>query len=115
MNRNKLTHKHTELKDLFYAQWRSRDGVPDNEVKLREQIAALQETNQSLRDERDRHRRTSETFARTLHVLTIENDHLLRDSRNGPPSPSSRSDHPRLVEHPEPGTPTIGRNSPGDR
>ncbi|CAG7588079.1 hypothetical protein [Rhodococcus opacus] len=49
MKRNKLTHKHTDLKDLFYAQRRTRAGVPDNEVKLREQIAALK-TNQSLRD-----------------------------------------------------------------
>jgi len=54
VKRNKLTRKHTDLKDLFYTQRRTRDGVPDNEVKLREQIAALQKTNQSLRDERDR-------------------------------------------------------------
>ena len=51
VKRNKLTHKHTDLKDLFYAQRRTRDGVPDNEVKRREQIAALHQTNQSLRDD----------------------------------------------------------------
>jgi len=28
--RNNLTHKHTDLKDLFYAQRRTRDGVPDS-------------------------------------------------------------------------------------
>lgn len=103
VKRNKLTHKHTDLKDLFYAQKRTRDGVPDNEVKLREQIAALQKTNQSLRDERDRYRLTSETFARALHVLTIENDNLRREARNRPPHPSRRSGHPRLVGHLEPG------------
>ena len=92
VKRNKLTHKHTDLKDLFYAQKRTRDGVPDNEIKLREQIAALQKSNQSLRNERDRYRLTSETFARALHVLTIENDQFRRDSRNQPPHPSSRSD-----------------------
>jgi hypothetical protein len=47
VKRNKLTHKHTDLKDLFYAQRRARHGIPDNEVKLREQIAALQKSNQT--------------------------------------------------------------------
>ena len=53
VKRNKLTHKHTDLKDLFYAQ-------------------------RLTRDERDRYHLTSETFARALHVLTIESDHLRR-------------------------------------
>lgn len=104
VKRNKLTHKHTDLKDLFYAQKRTRDGVPDNEIKLREQIATLQKTNQSLRDERDRYRLTSETFARALHVLTIENDNFRRDARNRSPHPSSRSVGPRLADYFEPGT-----------
>lgn len=52
VKRNKLTHKHTDLKALFYVQRRTRHGIPDNEVKLREQIATLQKSNQSLRDER---------------------------------------------------------------
>jgi hypothetical protein len=76
LKRNKLTHKHTDLKDLFYAKRKARDGVPDNEITLREQIAALQKTNQALRDERDRYRVTSETFARAVNVLTIENDNF---------------------------------------
>lgn len=104
VKRNKLTHKHTDLKDLFYAQRRTRDSIPDNEVKLREQIATLRKSNQSLREERDRYRLTSEMFARALHVLTVENDNLRRDVRNRPPHPSSRSDPPRLVDHRKPGT-----------
>lgn len=79
IKRNKLTHKHTDLKNLFYAQRQNRNGVPDNEVKLREQIAALEKSNQTLRDERDRYRLTAETFARALHVLTIENDNLRQE------------------------------------
>ena len=67
---------------LFYAQRNARDGVPNNEIKLREQIAALQKTNQSLRDERDGYRVASETFARALHVLTIENDNFRRELAN---------------------------------
>ncbi len=79
LKRNKLTHKHTDLKELFYAQRKARDGTPDNEVKLRGQIATLQKVNQTLRDERDRYRMASETFARALNVLTIENDNFRRE------------------------------------
>ncbi|ABG95008.1 conserved hypothetical protein [Rhodococcus jostii RHA1] len=106
VKRNKLTHKHTDLKDLFYAQRRTRDGVPDNEAKLREQIVTLEKANQSLREDRDRYRLTSEMFARALHVLTIENDNFRRDARNRPPPPPSHYDHPRLAEHLKPGTST---------
>jgi len=45
-------------------QRKARDGTPDNGVKLRGQIAALQKVNQTLRDQRDRYRLASETFAR---------------------------------------------------
>ncbi|WP_239312515.1 hypothetical protein [Frankia sp. Cj3] len=79
VKRNKLTHKHTDLKDLFYAERKTRAGVPDSEIKLREEIAALQTTNSELREERDRYRAASETFARALHVMAIENDNLRRD------------------------------------
>lgn len=79
IKRNKLTHKHTDLKDLFYAQRENRDGIPDNEVKFRDQIATLKKSNQTLRDERDRYRLTSETFARALHVLTLENDSFRKE------------------------------------
>lgn len=42
LRRNKLTHKHTDLKDLFYAEVKARNGIPFSEVKLRGQITALQ-------------------------------------------------------------------------
>lgn len=99
IKRNKLTHKHTDLKDLFYAQRENRNRIPDNEVKLREHIAELEKSNQRLRDERDCYRLTSETFARALHVLTVENDNLRRHPPQRLPHPSN---HPRLVEHLEP-------------
>lgn len=79
LKRNKLTHKHTDLKDLFYAARQARDGIPDNEIKLRDEIAALRETIKNLREERDDYRIVSETFARAMNVLTIENAHLRKD------------------------------------
>ncbi len=86
LKRNKLTHKHTDLKDLFYAQRNARNGVPDNEITLRDEIAALKETIKNLRTERDDYRIASETFARAMHVLTIENTALRKEIAKIPPS-----------------------------
>lgn len=76
LKRNKLTHKHTDVRDLFYAEKAKRDGISTREIKLREDIATLQEKIANLREERDNYRTASETFARAMHVLTIENDNL---------------------------------------
>jgi hypothetical protein len=76
LKRNKLTHKHTDLKDRFYAECAAKNQTPDNEVKLRQEIAALTQRVEHLHEQRDRHRTTSETFARAMHVLTVENEDL---------------------------------------
>jgi uncharacterized coiled-coil DUF342 family protein len=78
VKRNKLTHKHTDLKDQFYAEHRARDGVSEREAKLHNQIALLKARIDELRDERNHYRTTSEVFARAIHVLTVENDNLNR-------------------------------------
>jgi chromosome segregation ATPase len=83
LKRNKLTHKHTDLKDQFYAERRSRNGVPDNEIKLRDEVAALKDKIKSLREERDDYRAASETFARAVNVLTVENDNLRKEIDKG--------------------------------
>jgi chromosome segregation ATPase len=79
LKRNKLTHKHTDLKDLFNAERRARGGIPDSELRLRDEIAALTKKIKALREERDQYRTASETFARAINVLTIENDNLRQD------------------------------------
>lgn len=79
LKRNKLTHKHTDLKDLFYAEVKAREGVPDSELKLREEIAVLTARVEALRDERDDYRTANEVFARVINVLTVENDNLRRE------------------------------------
>jgi hypothetical protein len=43
VKRNKLTHKHTDLKDRFSAERKARHGIPESEIKLREEIATLKE------------------------------------------------------------------------
>jgi hypothetical protein len=79
VRRNKLTHKHTDLKDLFYAERKARDGVPDSEAGLREEIAALKAANSALREERDLYRAAGETYARAINALTVENHNLRTD------------------------------------
>jgi chromosome segregation ATPase len=76
LRRNKLTHKHTDLKDLFYAEVKARNGIPASEIKLREEIAALKTRIESVRQERDDYRAATETFARAINALTVENDTL---------------------------------------
>jgi hypothetical protein len=80
LKRNKLTHKHKDLKDLFYAEVKAHNGAPASEIKLREEITALKARIESLREERDHYRTASETFARAIHVLTVENDNLRQDA-----------------------------------
>jgi len=82
LRRNKLTHKHTDLKDLFYAKVKARNGIPASETKLRERITALEARIASLRQERDDYRAAAETFARAVHVLTVENDTLRKELAN---------------------------------
>ena len=39
VKRHLLTHRHTDLKDEFYARLRTRGHVPDNERKLRDDLS----------------------------------------------------------------------------
>ncbi|WP_330230363.1 hypothetical protein OHA40_31040 [Nocardia sp. NBC_00508] len=72
LKRNKLTHKHTDLKDRFYAERRAREGTTDREAKLHNEIARLKVRIDELREERDNYRTANEVFARALNALTIE-------------------------------------------
>lgn len=80
LRRNKLTHKHTDLKDRFYAERRAREGATDREATLHNEIAQLNARIDRLREERDNYRTANEVFARALHALTVENDHLRRSA-----------------------------------
>jgi hypothetical protein len=76
LKRNKLTHKHTDLRDQFYAERAQREGVSQREIRLRENAVALQEQIATLREDRDNYRIASEVFARAINVLTAENQEL---------------------------------------
>ncbi|MGP3913024.1 hypothetical protein [Nonomuraea sp. 10N515B] len=79
LKRNKLTHKHKDLKDQFYAEVKARQGVSDRELRLQEEIATLKERVTDLREARDNYRTASEIFARAINVLTAENDNLRKE------------------------------------
>jgi hypothetical protein len=79
LRRNKLTHKHIDLKDLFYAEVKACNGIPASEIKLRKRITALEARIASLRPVRDDYRSATETFARAVRVLTVENAYCARN------------------------------------
>jgi predicted ribosome quality control (RQC) complex YloA/Tae2 family protein len=78
VKRHALTHKHTDLKDSFYARIKAQHSVPASETKLREQIADLVRKLNDMRAERDEYKQAADALARTLNVLTVENDELRR-------------------------------------
>jgi hypothetical protein len=76
VKRHVLTHKHTDLKDLFYAKVRAQGHTPASESALRQQIADLRRKVDDLRGERDDYKLAANALARALNLLTQENDSL---------------------------------------
>lgn len=77
MRRNKLTHKHTGLKDLFYALVKARTPVPEElSDSARARAAKQQQDLARVRAERDDLRGQAQLLARIVHVLEIENSKL---------------------------------------
>jgi hypothetical protein len=82
LRRNKLTHKHTGLKDLFYALVKAQNSTPKatedlerHNAALRKEIAELKNANRDLTEQ-------VKLFARVVHVLEVEN-HQLREAASG--------------------------------
>jgi hypothetical protein len=77
LRRNKLTHKHTGLKDLFYALVKARtpalEALPDS---ARARAAEQQQDLARLRAERNDLRGQAQLLARIVHVLELENSKL---------------------------------------
>ncbi|WNZ06192.1 hypothetical protein [Streptomyces sp. 11x1] len=77
LRRNKLTHKHTGLKDLFYALVKARTPVPEAlPDSARARAAKQQKDLARVRAERDELRGQAQLLARIVHVLEIENSQL---------------------------------------
>jgi chromosome segregation ATPase len=78
VKRHALTHKHTDLKDLFNARVKAQHSVPASEAALREQNAELRRRLDNMRAERDEYKQAADALARALNVVTTENDGLRR-------------------------------------
>lgn len=77
LRRNKLTHKHTGLKDLFYALGKARAPVPDAlPDSARARAAKQQQDLARVRAKRDDLRGQAQLLARIVHVLELENSKL---------------------------------------
>ncbi|MEV7779376.1 hypothetical protein [Kitasatospora sp. NPDC088351] len=79
VKRHVLTHRHTDLKDEFYAKVKATGNVPENERKLREELKQTKERLAEAIKENKRLQTEVDMFARVVNVLEVENDHL----RNG--------------------------------
>jgi hypothetical protein len=76
LKRNKLTHKHTGVKDLFYALVRMQDTRLRLVDDLKKTNDELQHKLTRLRAERDRLRTDVQQLVRVVHVLEVENQQL---------------------------------------
>jgi hypothetical protein len=76
IKRHILTHRHTDLKEEFYARVRAQDRIPDSEKRLRDELEATQRPLADLHQQSRQQQQTIETLARIVNVLTVENDQL---------------------------------------
>ena len=81
LRRNKLTHKHTGSKDLFYALARSQDYRPKIADGLQASNEELRRKLTGLRAEHIQLRQQLAQFARVIHVLEVENAQLREQSQ----------------------------------
>ncbi|MFJ8313487.1 MULTISPECIES: hypothetical protein [unclassified Streptomyces] len=74
LRRNKLTHKHTGLKELFYAL--TRAGRPACTERLHRDNEALRTALTRVQGERDQLKAQVQQLARVVQVLEVENEQL---------------------------------------
>jgi hypothetical protein len=84
LKRHYLTHRHPELKDLFY-QLRDHhhNPVKTDAAQLKSDIEDLRRRLGDANDQRRKWKATAETFARAIQVLTLENDRLRQNQPAG--------------------------------
>ncbi|WP_234540616.1 hypothetical protein [Streptomyces shenzhenensis] len=83
LRRNKLTHKHTGLKDLFYALVKARTPVPETPPDAARARAVKQQQDLArVRAERDDLRGQAQLLARIVQVLEIEKHQLKQTTRD---------------------------------
>jgi hypothetical protein len=66
VKRHVLTHRHTDLKEEFYARVRAQGHVPDSEVKLRQELETTRHRLAGARQEISGLKESVEAFARVV-------------------------------------------------
>lgn len=72
VKRHVLTHRHLDLKQLFYDRVRSQAGMLPTEIALREEIATLKKRLADSRNETNATREKLEQYARVIRLITVE-------------------------------------------
>ena len=75
--RHILTHRHTDLKEEFYARVRAQNRIPDSEKRLRDELDAAQRRLADVSEHCRQQQQTIEALARIVNVLTVENEQLI--------------------------------------
>lgn len=84
LKRHYLTHKHPDLKDLFY-QLRDhhQNPVKHDAAQLKSEIDDLKRRLGDANDQRRKWKTTAETYARAIQVLTLEKSQLQQNLQPG--------------------------------
>jgi hypothetical protein len=83
VKRHVLTHRHTDLKDEFYAKVRGQGHVPASELKLRENLAGTEARLVAANAEVAELNATVEQMARVINLLTMENEAFRERAESG--------------------------------
>lgn len=83
LRRNKLTHKHTGLKELCYALVQAQAGRPAIADRLHRDNEALRAALTRAKEEREQLKAQVQQLARVVQVLEVENEQLRRSDIDG--------------------------------
>lgn len=83
LKRHYLTHRHVDLKELFY-ELRDYHSNPVREHTsvLEAEVSELKKKLSEAREDVSKWKTTAHTFARAINVLTLENDRLKQQPSN---------------------------------
>jgi hypothetical protein len=76
IKRHILTHRHTDLKEEFYARVRAQNRIPNSEKRLRDELEATQRRLADLHQQSRQQQQTIEALARIVNVLTVQNGQI---------------------------------------
>jgi hypothetical protein len=78
IKRHILTHRHTDLKDEFYARVRAQNRIPESEKRLRDELAVAHRRLADLNAQSRQRQHTIDALARIVNVLAAENEQLTK-------------------------------------